>query len=283
MTDGDVSRPENLDADGNPRSGRQRVTVAPSGVAEVDYRKVKTPIGLRIASLPDVGVRAVFEGEIANELPSDCREVACFPFGASDDEPLPWFLPAALTHGQLNRIEHYRLSRQPLPPDLAAAVRTLDATNDPHPYVAFRDRKIWVHLTPVEATATAAGVETLSDDEAGALSPETSRCAGRRPMPTAAFTPKKHPDWWKVGRIALWLCAVVAFVPFVQTLILLMAQLEELGEGSLYAFMVGRAGTGVPGLQHFASSVFWLGGTISLFAIVAGLLRVFQARSEKLN
>ena len=85
MTDGDVSRPENLDADGNPLSGRQRATVAPSGVAEVNYRKVKTPMGLRIASLPDVGVRAVFEGEITNERPGDCREIACFPFGASDD------------------------------------------------------------------------------------------------------------------------------------------------------------------------------------------------------
>ena len=281
MTDRDVSRPENLDADGNPLSGRQRVTVAPSGVAEVNYRKVKTPIGLRIASLPDVGVRAVFDGEITNELPSDYREIACFPFGASDDEPLPWFLPEALTHRQRNRIEHYRLSRQPLPPDLAAAVRTLDATNDPHPYVAFRDRTIWVHLTPVEVSANAAGVETLSDDEAGALSPESRRCAGRRPIPTAAFTPKKHPDWWKIGRVALWLCAVVAFVPFVQTLILLIVQLEELGEGSLYAFLVGRAGTGVPGLPHIASSVFWLGAAISLFAIVAGLLRVFQVRSDK--
>ena len=281
MTDGDMSRPENLDADGNPLSGRQRVTVAPSGVAEVNYRKVKTSIGLRIASLPDVGVRAVFEGEATNELPGDCREIACFPFGASDNEPLPWFLPEALTHRQRSRIEHYRLSRQPLPPDLAAAVRTLDATNDPHPYVAFRDRKIWAHLAPVEGSASAAGVETLSDDETAALPPESRRCAGRRPVPTAAFTPKKRPDWWKIGRVALWLCAVAACVPFVQTLILLMVQLEELGEGSLYAFMVGRAGTGVPGLPHFASSVFWLGGTISLFAVVAGLLRVFQVRSEK--
>lgn len=278
MTDGGAFRPDNLDADGKALSGQQNVVVAPSGVTEVNYRTVNTPIGLRIASLPEVGVRAVFEGEITSELPGDCREIACFPFGTSNNEPLPWFLPEALTDKQRNRIEHYRLSRQPLPPDLAAAVRTLDATNDPHPYVAFRDRKIWVHLTLAEA---AAGAKTLSAEEAAALPQESRRCPGRRPVPAAAFTPKRPLDWWKIGRVALWLCAVVTFVPFVQTLILLMVQLGELGEGSLYAFMVGRAGNGVPGLQHFASSLFWLGATVSLFAMVAAVVSLVQIRVEK--
>ena len=281
MADGGAFRPDNLDANGNLLSGWQRVTVAPSGVARVNRRKVTTSIGLREASLPEVGVLVEFEGQITSELPPDCREIARFPFGAGDKEPLPWFLPGALTEQQRNRLEHYRLSEQPLPPDLAAAVRTLDATNDPHPYVAFRDRKIWVHLTPVEAGATGAGINILNAEEATALPPESRRCPGRRPLPAAAFTPKKPPDWWQIGRVALWLCAVVAFVPFVQTLILLMVQLEELGEGSLYAFMVGRAGTGVPGLQHFASSLFWLGAAISLFAMVAAVLRLVQARVEK--
>lgn len=281
MADGGVLRPDNLDAEGNPLSGRQRVTVAPSGVARINHRTVNTSIGLRRASLPEVGVRVQFEGEITGELPRDCREIAHFPFGAADKEPLPWFLPGALTERQRKRIEHHRLSEQPLPSDLAAAVRTLDATNDPHPFVAFRDRKIWVHWTPVEAAPAAAGVPTLNAEEAAALPPKFRQRPGRRPLPTAAFTPNRPADWWLIGRVAFWICAVVAFVPFVQTLILLMAQLEELGEGNLYAFMVGRAGTGVPGLQHFASSMFWLGATVSLFAMVAALLRLVQSRVEK--
>ena len=279
MADGGTFRPDNLDADGNPLSGWQRVTVAPSGVAEVNYRTVKTSIGLRATSLPEVGVRAEFEGEITSELPADCKEIACFPFGAGDKEPLPWFLPGALTEKQRNRIEHYRLSRQPLPPDLAAAVRTLDATNDPHPYVAFRDRKIWVHLTRVEAAATAARAKILNAEEAAALPPEARRCPGRRPLPSAALTPKKPRDWWGVGSVAFSVGAVAVLFPLGQALILLIGELSEAREWDLSTVLMGRGGGGLPGLEHLAASVFWLAATISLFALVAGLLRVLRHRA----
>lgn len=212
-------------------------------------------------------------------MPPDCREIACFPFGAADKEPLPWFLPEPLTEKQRNRIEHYRLSEQPLPPDLAAAVRTLDATNDPHPYVAFRDRKIWVHWTPVEAAARAAGVKTLHAEEAAALPPEARRCPGRRPLPSATLTPKKPRDWWRVGSVAFSIGAVVILFPLGQALILLIGELSRAREWDLSTVMMGRGGGGLAGLEHLVASVFWLGATISLFALVAGLLRVLRHRA----
>ena len=163
-----AGNPDNLDADGKPLRGAQEVVVSPSGRAEVNYRPVASSIGLTMTSLPRPGKRAAFKGTVARRVPLVNRwEVAQHPFGAQDGKPLPWYRPEALTPKQRDMAKRYSLARQPLPNDLAAAVRGADAkTGGDFSHVSFRDGKVWAHRAAASAEeAVAASV--IFGEEAG--------------------------------------------------------------------------------------------------------------------
>ena len=129
------------------------------------------------------------------------------------------------------------------------------------------------------AESAAPRLEHLSDEEAATLPPP--RRPGRRPLTTTPSinTKSGFSDWWGIGSVAFWVAAASVFVPLAQAVVLLVAELSEMEDWDLSTVLMGRGGGGLPGLQDFSSSVFWLGATVSLFALVAGLLRVLRHRA----
>ena len=119
---------ENVNTAGDPITGKV-VVVRVGGIIEVDGVRVGDPLGIKTSKLPAPGKQVTeFKGEATMRLPvGDRWLVEHHPFGAEDNQLLPWFMPKLLTRKQREAIRTHRLYRAPLPAKLVNAVRAADA------------------------------------------------------------------------------------------------------------------------------------------------------------